>query len=71
MRKKEEKKMTLEVYKNGSAVGFVRAKNTLEAYKIVREFFPDCSNVRSGHLPISDVRCVKLNDNVYTWNLTK
>jgi len=63
--------MTLEVYQNGSAVGFVRANNTLEAYKIVREFFPDCSNVRTGHLPISDVRCVKVNDNVYTWNMPK
>lgn len=71
MRKKEDKKMTLEVYQNGSAVGFVRANNTLEAYKIVRKFFPDCSNVRTGHLPISDVRCVKVNDNVYTWSLPK
>ena len=71
MRKQEEKKMTLEVYQNGLVIGFVRANDTLEAYKIVREFFPDCSNVRTGHLPISDVRCVKVNDNVYTWNLIK
>jgi hypothetical protein len=71
MRKKEEKKMTLEVYQNGLAVGFVQAKNKLQAYDLVRKYFPDCSNVRTGHLPISDVRCVKVNDNVYTWNLTK
>lgn len=71
MRKKESKKMTLEVYKNGSAVGFVKAKSTLEAYDLVRKHFPDCSNVRTGHLPISDVRCVKVNDSVYTWSLTK
>lgn len=63
--------MVLEVYQDGYAVGFVKAQNRLEAYDLVRKYFPDCSNVRTGHLPIYDVRCVKVNDNVYTWSLPK
>ena len=69
MRKKESKKMVLEVYQNGSTVGFVKANNRLEAYDIVRKYFPDCSQVSSGSLPISDVRCVKVNDSVYAWKV--
>ena len=71
MRKKESTKMVLEVYQDGLVIGYVVGSDRLDAYALARKYFPDCSNVRSGHLPIHDVRCVKVNDNVYTWSITK
>ena len=62
--------MTLEVYENGLVVGFVQGVDILDAYETVRKYFPDCTSVNRGHLPTHDVRCVKVNDNVYTWSVT-
>jgi hypothetical protein len=69
MRNQEDKKMTLEVYENGLVVGFVQGKDIIDAYNTVRKHFPKCTSVDRTGLPLYDARCVKVTDNVYTWNL--
>lgn len=69
--KKESDKMKLEVFENGRTVGWVCGKDVLEAYSFARKYFPNCTNVDSGNvaIPVSDSRCVKINDNLFHWVL--
>jgi hypothetical protein len=60
--------MITEVFKNGKTIGFVVAKNSLEASKIIANAFPQVDRVNTAYsLPKHDSRCKKIAENIYAW----
>ena len=62
--------MITEVFKHGRTIGFVVAKDNLEASKLIANAFPQVDKVnRTYSLPKHDSRCKKITDNIYAWTL--
>lgn len=60
--------MIVEVFKDGRTIGFVVAKNNLEAYKLIHSAFPNVDRVNTTYsLPKHDERCKKIAENIYSW----
>lgn len=60
--------MITEVFKNGRTIGFVVAKNNLEAAKLIANAFPQVDKVKTSYsLPKHDHRCKKIAENIYAW----
>jgi len=60
--------MIIEVFQKGRTVGFVVAKNKLEASDLIAKTFPQVDKVNITHsLPKHDERCKPIANNVYAW----
>jgi hypothetical protein len=69
IRKKERKKMTIEVFNDQKlTIGFVKSQNKIEGMNTVRQYFPNAGSVSSqSSLPVNDSRCKMIAPNVYSW----